>query len=105
MPRGPGHCLVVPRAPIRNILDAGDEVLARLCPAIARVARAAKKGFDADGVTIQQFNEPAGGQVVFHMHVHVIPRFDGVSLGPPASNMEKPEILAENAEKIRKAFG
>ena len=104
MPRGPGHCLVIPKAPVRNILDAGDDVLARLYPAIAKIARAVKKAFAADGVTIQQFNEPAGGQVVFHMHVHVIPRFEGVSMGPPASQMEKPEVLAQNAEKIRNAL-
>ena len=101
MPRGPGHCLVIPKAPVRNILDAGDEVLSKLYPAVATVARAAKKGFEADGITIQQFNEPAGGQVVFHMHVHVIPRFEGVSLGPPAAKMEDNEVLAANAVKIR----
>jgi len=104
MPRGPGHCLVLPKAPVRNILDAGDDVLSDLYPAIARVARAARKAFEADGVTIQQFNEPAGGQVVFHMHVHVIPRFEGISLGPPASNMEKPETLAAHAAKIAAAI-
>ena len=38
------------------------------------------KAFSADGVTVQQFNEPAGGQVVFHLHVHIIPRFEGVAL-------------------------
>ena len=100
MPRGPGHCLVIPKAPVRNILDADDATLSKLYPAIATVARAAKKAFEADGVTIQQFNEQAGGQVVFHMHVHVIPRFDGVSMGPPASKMEEPDVLAANAAKI-----
>lgn len=104
MPRGPGHCLVIPKAPVRNILDAGDDVLSKLYPAIARIARAARKGFEADGITIQQFNEPAGGQVVFHMHVHVIPRFEGVSLGPPASKMEDNDVLAENARKIIEAL-
>ncbi|MEC9343656.1 MAG: HIT family protein [Pseudomonadota bacterium] len=104
MPRGPGHCLVIPKAPVRNILDAGDDVLSRLYPAIAKVARAAKSAFQADGVTIQQFNEAAGGQVVFHMHVHIIPRFEGVSMGPPASQMEKPDVLAANADRIRAAL-
>jgi len=104
MPRGPGHSLVIPKAPVRNIFDAGNEVLVKLMPVVARIARAAKKAFDADGATIQQFNEAAGGQVVFHLHVHVIPRFDGVTLMPPASKMEEPAVLAANAEKIRAAL-
>ena len=104
MPRGPGHSLVIPKSPVRNILDAGDDVVARLFPAVAKIARAATTAFDADGATIQQFNEPAGGQVVFHLHVHVIPRFEGVALKPPASKMEDPAVLAANAEKIRRAL-
>ena len=63
------------------------------------------KAFSADGVTVQQFNEPAGGQIVFHLHFHVIPRFDGVALRPHSGEMEKPEILAANAGKIRAALG
>ena len=60
--------------------------------------------FDADGVTVQQFNEEAGGQVVFHLHVHVIPRFAGIALRPHTGVMEKPEVLHANAEKIRAAL-
>ncbi len=65
-----------------------------------KLARAVMKAFSADGVTVQQFNERAGGQVVFHLHVHIIPRFEGIALKPHAGPMEKPEILAANAEKI-----
>ncbi|MGI9402261.1 MAG: HIT family protein [Rhizobiaceae bacterium] len=104
MPRGEGHCLVIPKAPARNILDASDEVLSSLYPAISRVARAAKAAFDADGLTIQQFNESAGGQIVFHMHVHVIPRFDGIKLRPHTGEMEDDAKLAAGAEKIRQAL-
>ena len=60
--------------------------------------------FSADGITIQQFNEGAGGQVVFHLHLHVIPRKDGVAMKPPASEKEKPEVLAENARKLAAAI-
>ncbi len=67
-------------------------------------ARAVKEAFDADGVTVVQFNEPASGQTVFHLHFHVIPRHDGVPLMPHGRNMEKPEVLAAHAEKIRKAL-
>ena len=104
MPRGAGHCLVLPKAPVRNILDADDAMLARLIAAVAKITRATKAAFDADGMTIQQFNEQAGGQIVFHMHVHVLPRFTGVALKPHSGQMEKPDILAEQAQKIRAAL-
>ena len=60
--------------------------------------------FGADGVTIQQFNESAGGQVVFHLHVHVIPRKEGVAMKPPATEKEKPEALADHAKKLAAAM-
>ena len=60
--------------------------------------RAAVKAFSADGITIQQFNEPAGGQVVFHLHVHVIPRKIGIALKPPASFKEEAAVLADHAQ-------
>jgi histidine triad (HIT) family protein len=101
MPRGNGHALVIPKAKARNIFDIDPEVLAELMKAVQVVAKASRKAFNADGVTIQQFNESAGGQVVFHMHVHVIPRFEGVPLKPHTGQMEDPGILATNAEKLR----
>lgn len=105
MPRGDGHCLVIPKQPARNILDVEPDSLAAVMRTTQKLARAAKRAFGADGVTIQQFNESAGGQVVFHLHVHIIPRFDGVALKPHTGQMEKPEILAANADKIRSALG
>lgn len=104
MPRGEGHCLVIPKTPARNLLDATPEQLAEVARATQFVARAAMKAFGADGVTIQQFNEPAGGQVVFHLHVHVIPRFDGVALRPHTGQMADQAVLADHAEKIREAL-
>ena len=104
MPRGDGHCLVIPKQPSRNILDADAASLATLIAAVQKVSRAVVKAFSADGVTVQQFNEQAGGQVVFHLHFHVIPRFDGVALRPHSGEMEKPEILAANAGKIKAAL-
>jgi histidine triad (HIT) family protein len=101
MPRGRGHTLVIPKVKARTLLDIEPEPLVRLFEAVQTVARAAKQAFQADGLTIQQFNESAGGQVVFHLHVHVIPRFDGVALRPHTGAMEKPEILAEDAAKLR----
>jgi len=104
MPRGEGHVLVIPKAKARNILDAEPEDLAELAKAVQVVARAAKEALFADGLTIQQFNESAGGQVVFHLHVHVIPRFEGVPLKPHTGQMEADDVLAGHAEKIRAAL-
>jgi histidine triad (HIT) family protein len=104
MPRAPGHTLVIPKAPARNILDIAADELAELFKATQTVARAAVKAFSADGVTIQQFNEAAGGQVVFHLHVHVIPRKIGVALKPPASFKEVPAILSDQALKFAAAL-
>src|SRR4029079_6386246 len=77
MPRAPGHTLVIPKAPARNILDIRPGDLAHVMHVAQQIAQAAMTVFSADGITVQQFNEPAGGQVVFHLHVHVIPRKEG----------------------------
>ncbi|MCG8270530.1 HIT family protein [Aquamicrobium sp. NLF2-7] len=104
MPQGVGHTLVLPKTPSRNLLDADPETLGALFRTVQKVANAVKKAFDADGVVVSQFNETAAGQTVFHLHVHILPRFEGVELGKHAMEMEKPEILAANAEKIRAAL-
>jgi histidine triad (HIT) family protein len=62
------------------------------------------KVLEADGITLQQFNEAAGGQVVFHLHVHVIPRKEGVALKPPTSFREEPSVLADTALKLSAAL-
>ena len=98
------HTLVIPKTPARNVLDASPAQLAACMATVQKVANATMKAFGADGIMLQQFNEPAGGQVVFHLHFHVLPRMEGKSLGPPAAKMEKPEVLAANAEKIRKVL-
>jgi len=100
MPRCAGHTLVIPKAPARNILDITSEDFAHVARAAHRVARAAITAFDADGITLQQFNEPAGGQVVFHLHMHVMPRQDGIALLPPASRKEDAKVLEQNAAKL-----
>jgi histidine triad (HIT) family protein len=104
MPRAPGHTLVIPKSPARTILDIAPDDLAELIKATQTVARAAATVFAADGLTIQQFNEPAGGQVVFHLHVHVIPRKIGVALKPPASFKEDPVVLSDQALKLAVAL-
>ena len=105
MPRGDGHCLVIPKVPSRNILDIDPDSLAAVYRTAQKLSRAVVKAFGADGVTIQQFNEPAGGQVVFHTHVHVIPRFEGVALKPHTGQMADQGLLVAQADKIRAALG
>ena len=104
MPRGDGHVLVIPKAPSRNILDIATGDLKTLYATVQRIARAAKRAFGADGITIQQFNEPAGGQVVFHTHVHVIPRHEGVALKPHTGERADDASLAAQAGKLRAAL-
>jgi histidine triad (HIT) family protein len=104
MPRAPGHALVIPKRAARNILDVDPEDLAHVIRVAQRVAKAGVKAMAADGVTIHQFNEPAGGQVVFHLHVHIIPRKEGVPLKPAASEGERHEVLAEQARQIAAAM-
>jgi histidine triad (HIT) family protein len=100
MPRAPGHTLVIPKAPARNILDVAPDDLAHVMKLAQKIAQVSVRVFGADGVTLQQFSESAGGQVVFHLHVHVIPRKDGVALKPPASLKEAPDVLKEQAAKL-----
>jgi len=104
MPQGTGHTLVLPKAPSRNLLDADPTTLGPLIRATQRIAKAVTRAFGADGVIVIQFNEPVAGQTVFHLHFHVIPRFDGVELRNHAGTMEEPDVLAANAEKVRKAL-
>jgi len=91
---------VIPKAPARNILDVSPEDFAYVARVAQKVARAAMTAFKADGITLQQFSEHAGGQVVFHLHVHVMPRYNGVALLPPASRKEDGKVLEENAAKL-----
>jgi histidine triad (HIT) family protein len=104
MPRAPGHTLVIPKSPARTFLDIAPGDLAHLIKVTQRIARAAVTIFVADGLTIQQFNETAGGQVVFHLHFHVIPRQAGVPLKPPASFKEDTGVLSDQALRLAAAL-
>ena len=104
MPRAPGHALVLPKAAARNILDISPDDLAHVIKVAQKIAKVSVDAFAADGITIQQFNESAGGQVVFHLHVHVIPRKTGVAMKPPASEKAAPEVLADQAKQLAAAL-
>ncbi|MBA85808.1 HIT family protein [Thalassobius sp. S69A] len=103
MPRADGHCLIIPKTPCRNMLDASDAQLAACLRTTRKMGHAVMKALGAEGVTVQQFNEAVGGQEVFHLHYHVLPRHAGVSLRPPGK-MEDMAVIKEIAAKIRGAL-
>lgn len=104
MPRADGHTLVIPKAPVRTVLDAPADVLAACMASVGTVGRALMAAFDADGMTLQQFNEAAGGQEVFHLHFHLLPRHDGLGLRAPRGPVADAAVLSEHAAKIRAAL-
>lgn len=104
MPQSNGHALVVPKTASRNLLDADPAQLIHVLPVVQRIARAALVAFAADGISVMQFNEAAGGQSVFHLHFHVIPRFAGHALAPHSGRMEDSTVLAEHADRLRTAL-
>ena len=104
MPQAEGHCLVIPKKPSTGLLDADPAIFSSLFTTVQKVALAAQKAMQADGITLMQFNGAAAGQTVFHLHVHIVPRFEGVPLKAHTGHMEKPEIIKAHAEKIRAAL-
>lgn len=99
-----GHCLVIPKAPVRNLLDASPQVLADCLTTVQRVARAQILAFGADGISIRQNNEKAGGQDVFHLHYHVLPRQVGIAMKPPGAPRAADAVLTSHAEALRTAI-
>lgn len=104
MPQADGHVLVVPKAPSRNLLDADPAEISHTIQVVQRVAKAAKSAFKADGIMLVQYNEAPAGQTVFHLHFHVIPRFEGVQLRGHGGSMADHTLLATHANRIREAL-
>lgn len=104
MPQTKGHTLVVPKNPSRNLLDASPADICAVMATTQKIARAVKTAFSAGGVLVMQFNEAPAGQTVFHFHVHVIPRQEGIPLAQHARQMADPDELAEHARMIAKAI-
>lgn len=105
MPRSPGHLLVIPKTPSRNLLDIAPVDLATLIQRVQTIAKAAKAALGADGITLQQFSESAGGQEVFHLHFHVLPRWEGSRMHTHPAPKGDMAVLAEQAAKIRALLG
>lgn len=105
MPQAEGHTLVLPKAPGENLLDIPAEALAHTIGVVQRVARAVQQAFTPDGLFIAQFNGPAAGQTVFHLHFHIIPRWHDRALQGHGRSVEKAEVLAAHAARVRAALG
>jgi histidine triad (HIT) family protein len=99
-PQARGHTLVVPKAAARNLLDVEPEALQGLIVRVQRIARAVRAALKPDGVTVMQFNGEAGGQTVFHLHFHIVPRWEGEPMARPGGGMAGQAQLARLAEQI-----
>jgi histidine triad (HIT) family protein len=101
-----GHTLVVPKAHHNPLMETPDEVLARLIAVVRRVATAIQAGLGADGINVTQANGGVAGQVVPHIHFHVIPRFesDGHHFNWTPGSYDSPEQMEEFAGRIRSAL-
>jgi histidine triad (HIT) family protein len=104
MPQADGHTLVVPRAAAENIFDVPGDALGATILTTQRVAAAVRKAFDPPGVMIAQLNGRGAGQSVFHIHFHVLPRYEGVDFRFHARDMADPQVLADHAARIRAAL-
>lgn len=104
-PQSKGHCLVLPKAPSRNLLETASKDIGRLFGTVQRIATAAEKALKPDGLIITQFNGAPAGQTVFHTHVHIIPRYSAQDVKPHSGGvMADIKDLETLAAKIRAAL-
>ncbi|HEY9216502.1 MAG TPA: HIT family protein [Phenylobacterium sp.] len=101
-PQARGHTLVIPKdSRARNLLEEDPQVAAELIKGVQRVARAVRAALNPDGIVVTQFNGAPAGQTIYHLHFHIIPRWEGAPLGRHASGgMANPAELAALAEQI-----
>jgi histidine triad (HIT) family protein len=101
-PQGPGHTLVIPKMAATNLLTLPADALGPYMVNVQKVAKAVQKAFEADGLTVFQFNGAAGGQTVFHLHFHLIPRQEGVGLKGhgQAGKASEEDLIAQQAAII-----
>jgi histidine triad (HIT) family protein len=104
MPQSPGHALVIPKSDAETIFELSPGSLAATILTTQRVARAVKKAFDPPGILVAQLNGLGAGQSVFHIHFHIIPRYEGLDLKLHARELADPKVLARQAEQIRAAL-
>jgi histidine triad (HIT) family protein len=101
MPESEGHVLVVPKEGAENILDLSPDGLSAMMATVQNVAKAVDKALEPDGILLKQYNRAAAGQSVFHVHFHIVPRWEGVPLAPHGKVMVEAARLEPIAAKIR----
>jgi histidine triad (HIT) family protein len=101
-PQSRGHALVISKtSEARNLLDIEPEALQRLMPRVQKVARGLRAALNPDGLVVTQFNGAPAGQTVFHLHFHIIPRYDGQAMaGHGGAKMADAAELAGLAREI-----
>jgi histidine triad (HIT) family protein len=104
MPQSDGHALVIPKVAAENLFDLAPEALSATILTTQRVARAVKKAFNPPGVMLVQLNGAKAGQSVFHIHFHIVPRYEGIDLRFHARDMADQKLLADHAARVRAAF-
>jgi histidine triad (HIT) family protein len=105
-PQAKGHTLVIPKqSSARNFLEEAPDVIGPLMLGVQRVARAVRAALNPDGLVITQFNGAPAGQTVFHLHFHIIPRWEGVALGRHAQGMADMDELKALAAEISAKIG
>lgn len=104
MPQIDGHTLVIPKDAAENLLDCDPEVLGQTIKTAQKVGAAVKTAFDAPGFMLAQLNGSAAGQTVFHLHFHIMPRYEGLEFRMHARDMADFGLLEAHAEKIRAAL-
>ena len=101
MPQVDGHTLVIPKDNAENLHDVDPAILGHTAQTVQTVAAAVKKAFDAPGIMIAQLNGPAAGQTVFHLHFHILPRYEGLEFKMHARDMEDFGKLEAYADRIK----
>jgi histidine triad (HIT) family protein len=104
MPESDGHVLVVPKEGAQDILDLSAEGLSAMMATVQKIAKAVDKALEPDGILLKQYNRAAAGQSVFHVHFHVLPRWEGVPLAPHGKVMVQAAQLEPIAARIRAAI-
>ena len=104
MPEGEGHVLVIPKEPAENILDLSADGMAAMMATTQKLAKAVDKALAPDGILLKQYNRAAAGQSVFHVHFHIVPRWEGVPMAPHGKVMVEAAKLEPIAAKIRSAL-
>jgi histidine triad (HIT) family protein len=104
MPEAEGHVLVIPREPAQDVLDLSADGMTAMMATVQKVTKAVDAALTPDGILLKQYNRETAGQSVFHVHFHILPRWEGIALAPHGKVMVDAAKLEPIAAKIRSAL-